>query len=138
MPNQQYGLIKKPIQRYPYIDLLFVPHKERDLIVSFPAFGPNTYTKNLESINQTYTDPRDELHISLRPATISESISVVAYGFGSYGEVDFKSVFKMLKEVAFDGPFTFQVYRNKESNEVEILKKSHMFINDVFNCANNE
>lgn len=49
------------------------------------------------------------------------------------GSVDFMSVFNSLREIQFSGPYSFQVYRNKDSNNVEVLRNSLMFINSIIN-----
>ena len=44
--TEEYGIIKTKT-KLPVKDLLRVPHKNRALIVGYPAFGPNTYSNNL-------------------------------------------------------------------------------------------
>jgi len=44
------------------------------------------------------------------------------------GCVDFKSVFETLFNVNFQGPISFQIYRNKYSDNIQILKESKKFI----------
>src|SRR3989344_4830719 len=73
----QYGLIKAT-PSLPIRDLLRVPHKEGVLVVSYPAFGPNCYSKNLKEIQRQYYHSKELPKISFRDSTTSESISVVA------------------------------------------------------------
>lgn len=78
MTETKYG-IKKAALSLPARDLLIVPHKNRDLGVSSPAFGPNTYNNNLAQMQETYSHLPQYPSISFREPTTSESISVVAY-----------------------------------------------------------
>lgn len=54
------------------------------------------------------------------------------------GSVDFLAVFSILNKINFDGPYTFQVYRNKKSNNIDILEKSIMFINNIISQVVND
>ena len=47
------------------------------------------------------------------------------------GSVKFFSVFKTLRDIKFSGPYSFQVYRNKHSNNMSLLKDSLTFINNI-------
>lgn len=47
------------------------------------------------------------------------------------GLVDFSKVFKILNEIKFSGPISFQAYRNKNSNNIELLNSYLMFINNI-------
>lgn len=47
------------------------------------------------------------------------------------GSVKFQDVFTALKDIKFNGPYSFQVYRNKESDNITLLRDSLMFINNV-------
>ena len=47
------------------------------------------------------------------------------------GDVNFYKVFESLSTIGFCGPITFQVYRNKNSDNISILKESMRFINDI-------
>lgn len=89
--DNEYGVIKQTKPQFPVKELLVVPHREdKNLTMSFPAFGPNNYKGNLESIGKTYTHPVTGEKINFKPATTSKSISAVAHGFGNQGEVDAK------------------------------------------------
>ena len=76
----KYG-ITKAAPSLPTIDLLRVPHKQEDLIVSYPAFGPNTYKNNIEQMSKNYSHSKELSKITFKPATTSESISAAAYDF---------------------------------------------------------
>ena len=80
MTKTQFGVVEAA-PSLPAKDLLRVPHKGGTLVVSYPAFGPSTYTDNLFAIGQRYFHSSQLLDISFRPATTAESISIVAYGF---------------------------------------------------------
>ncbi|MGH2575611.1 MAG: sugar phosphate isomerase/epimerase family protein, partial [Ignavibacteria bacterium] len=47
------------------------------------------------------------------------------------GSVKFLEVFTALKDIKFDGPYSFQVYRNKDSDNIVLLRESLMFINNI-------
>ena len=87
--ENKYG-ITKATPSLPAIDLLRVPHKGKTLIVGYPAFGPNSYKDNLESVSRKYFHSKEIPKISFRPATTSESISIASYKFGEGGEFDAK------------------------------------------------
>ena len=55
------------------------------------------------------------------------------------GDVNFYDVFQSLHSQNFNGPISFQVYRNKISDNFLVLKKSLNFINNIiFNVNNGE
>lgn len=81
MVESEYGVIKQEKPVFPVRELLIVPHRGGDLTVSYPAFGPNSYRANSQSIEETYSHPITGEQITFRPATTSESISAVAYDF---------------------------------------------------------
>ncbi|MDP2628385.1 MAG: hypothetical protein Q8P15_00620 [Nanoarchaeota archaeon] len=78
--ENQYG-ITKATPSLPAIDLLRVPHKGKTLLVGYPAFGPHTHRNNLETMSKEYSHSKELPKISFKPATTSESISVVTYDF---------------------------------------------------------
>lgn len=47
------------------------------------------------------------------------------------GDVQFYPIFKHLKEIGFDGNYSFQVYRNKDSDDVSLLRNNLKFINNI-------
>jgi len=47
------------------------------------------------------------------------------------GSVDFVKIFTILNEIKFSGPFSLQAYRDKNSNNIELLKNYFMFINNI-------
>jgi L-ribulose-5-phosphate 3-epimerase len=53
------------------------------------------------------------------------------------GDVNFHDVFHSLDLLNFNGPISFQVYRNKTSDNLFILKNSLNFINDLISDLNN-
>ena len=80
MEKVEYG-IKEATPSLPDRALLVVPHKDKVLTVSYPAFGPNTYSGNLAEMQKRYSHSEDLPNISFRELTTSESISAVAYKF---------------------------------------------------------
>jgi len=56
----------------------------------------------------------------------------------SQGDVKFLRVFQSLKLINFSGPITFQIYRNKDSNNISILKNSLTFINEIISKTIND
>ena len=47
------------------------------------------------------------------------------------GAVKFTTVFQCLHKINFSGPFSFQIYRNKQSNNMQILEDALIFIRNV-------
>ncbi len=47
------------------------------------------------------------------------------------GDVDFSKVFSILNEIDFSGYFSLQAYREKNFNNIELLKNYLMFINNI-------
>ena len=47
------------------------------------------------------------------------------------GSVDFLTVFSILNKINFSGPISFQAYRDKNSNNIELLQSYLMFINNI-------
>jgi len=80
MTKTKYG-IEKATSSLPARDLLRVLHRNRDFVVSSPAFGPNTYSNNLEEMSRDYSHSRNLPKISFKEPTTSESISAAAYKF---------------------------------------------------------
>lgn len=80
--TKNYGIIGVK-SNLPPRELLVVPHKERKLVVAFPAFGPNYFLDNLLEMQRNYAHPLTGGKISFRAPTTSESISVAAYEFAT-------------------------------------------------------
>ena len=78
--EQKYG-VRKATPAIPERDLLVVPHRGRELVVSHPAFGPDTYANNVAEMGKPYTHSAESPAISFREPTTSESISASAYEF---------------------------------------------------------
>ena len=47
------------------------------------------------------------------------------------GSVDFLTIFSILNKINFLGPISFQAYRDKNSNNIELLQSYLMFINNI-------
>lgn len=62
----------------------------RDLFQSrkivFSVFGPNSYIKNIEEMNQTYTHPKTGEKISFRVPTTQESIAIASHDFKNFAK----------------------------------------------------
>jgi len=54
------------------------------------------------------------------------------------GDVKFQRVFKILNNIQFEGPYCFQIYRNNKSNNLQVLKESRKFINNIMSKINHE
>lgn len=83
--------IRKAEQRnlLPEIDLLpLIQHGGKQLNVA--VFGPNSYGSNIAEMQKSYFHSGQFPNISFRPAPTSESVSVVAHGFGKKGSFDAK------------------------------------------------
>lgn len=77
---EEYGLVEiQPRTEFPLRELLRVPHKDRALIVGFPAFGPNYFSNNVAKMRESYSHPVTGERISFVEPTTSETISVVDY-----------------------------------------------------------
>lgn len=53
------------------------------------------------------------------------------------GNVNFQDVFKNLKLINFDGNYSFQIFRDKNTDNIKLLKDSVIFINNMINCDYN-
>ncbi|MFA4887850.1 MAG: hypothetical protein WC595_06590 [Candidatus Nanoarchaeia archaeon] len=73
-------------------ELLRVPHKNKVLNVSYPAFGPDTYEKNLENIQKHYFHSEELPNIYFTEPTTSESLSVAVYNFQNPKDIAFPRV----------------------------------------------
>jgi len=81
MTETQYGIIEGKQPEFLVRKLLRVPHKNKDLIVAYPAFGPNYFSKNVEEMQKPYSHPITGERIYFREPTTSESISAASYDF---------------------------------------------------------
>lgn len=82
----KYGIITAKRPEFEPRDLLVVPHKDGELIVSHPAFGSNCFANNVLEMEEEWSHPRTWKEISFRKPTTSESISAIAYNFGNLGK----------------------------------------------------
>ena len=55
-----------------------------------------------------------------------------------HGDVKFFNVFQSLKLINFNGPLTFQIYRDKNSNDISILENGLIFINEIISKVTND
>ena len=54
------------------------------------------------------------------------------------GDVKFLEIFQSLDNINFDGPISFQIYRNKDSDNISLLKNSLTFINEIISKSIND
>ena len=80
MAETEYGIRKSQVC-LPTRNLLVVPHRGKELIVSHPVFAPNTFDGNVAEMQRTYTHSQDIPQITFREPTTSQSISAVTYHF---------------------------------------------------------
>jgi L-ribulose-5-phosphate 3-epimerase len=86
---------------------------------------------NSASLGFDCTEVLDKIHPFLGSVHIKDRLingSTVPLGEGS---VDFLTIFRILNKIKFSGPISFQAYRDKNSNNIELLKKYLMFINNI-------
>ncbi|MDO8460775.1 MAG: hypothetical protein Q7S74_06725 [Nanoarchaeota archaeon] len=81
MVETNYGIIKHEEPQLPVISLLRVPHRNGELIVSYPAFGPNSYRNNIKQMQNEYFHSQTLSKITFKEPTTPESISAAAYDF---------------------------------------------------------
>jgi hypothetical protein len=81
MKKAQYGIISAKQPKFPAKGLLIVPHKNRNLTVSYPAFGSDYFKSNIAEMQKLYSHPQTGERILFREPTTSESISAAAYDF---------------------------------------------------------
>lgn len=79
--ERKYGIVKQVKSEFPVRELLLVPHKDGDLILSYPAFGPDYFRRNIAEMKKFYSHPETGEKISFRQPTTFESISAAAYNF---------------------------------------------------------
>src|SRR3989344_8633026 len=83
MENTEYGIMEvEKRSSLPETKLLRVPHKTGNLVVRYPAFGPDSYKNNLAKMGERYFHSAEISDISFRSATTSEAVSASAYKFG--------------------------------------------------------
>lgn len=54
------------------------------------------------------------------------------------GNVNFNKVFESLNRINFCGPISFQIYRNRDSDDISLLKNSLTFINEIISKSVND
>jgi len=69
--------INEPKTEFPVRKLL----KQGDVVVGYPAFGPNWYSNNLQEMQTSYSHPLTGEKITFREPTTRESIVAAAYNF---------------------------------------------------------
>lgn len=69
--------INEPKTEFPVRRLL----KQGDVVVGYPAFGPNWYSNNLQEMQKSYSHPLTGEKITFREPTTRESIVAAAYNF---------------------------------------------------------
>lgn len=123
----KYGVIKAtPV--FLVRDLLKVHHKDRELIVGYPAFGPNTYSENLTQMQSRYCHSEEQLDIRFREPTISQSVSVCVYEFGKRTKPEESDFFQLGKIIRTSEGFFANPPRNSNGKPIvdEKLLKSNL------------
>jgi L-ribulose-5-phosphate 3-epimerase len=54
------------------------------------------------------------------------------------GDVHFLEIFKSLNKINFNGPISFQIYRDKHSDNISVLKNNLTFINEIISKSVND
>jgi len=54
------------------------------------------------------------------------------------GDVKFQQIFSSLNEINFNGPISFQIYRNSDADNILLLKSSLTFINEIISKLVND
>ena len=54
------------------------------------------------------------------------------------GNVNFYKVFESLYTINFHGPISFQIYRNRGSDNISLLKNNLTFINEIISKSVND
>ncbi len=86
---------------------------------------------NSASLGFDCTEVLNKIHPFLGSVHIKDRLKnggTVPLGDGS---VDFLTIFSILNKIKFSGPISFQAYRDKNSNNIELLKRYLMFINNI-------
>jgi L-ribulose-5-phosphate 3-epimerase len=86
---------------------------------------------NSASLGLDCTEVLNKIHPFLGSVHIKDRLKnggTVPLGEGS---VDFLTIFSILNKIKFSGPISFQAYRDKNSNNIELLKNYLMFINNI-------
>ena len=116
--ENEYGIIKAT-PSLPVIDLFRVPHEGKTLVVAHPAFGSNTYRNNLGAMSKEYYHSKELPKISFRPATTSESISIVSYDF----ETSKKEIFDpRWLQTSYVVRTQYGVFVNTQETDESVLK----------------
>jgi len=109
------------------------PNDELDFISKLD----NSQTKicfdmgNSASLGFDCTEVLNKIHPFLGSVHIKDRLingGTVPLGEGS---VDFVTIFTILNKIKFSGPISFQAYRDKNSNNITLLKNYLMFINNI-------
>ena len=78
--TSKYGVTEaKPT--LPARGLLRAPHEGKVLVAGFPAFGPDTYERNLAKMQGGYSHSEALPEVTFREPTTAESISLASFNF---------------------------------------------------------
>ncbi len=139
-----YG-IAKATPSLPAINLLKIPHKDGDLIVSFPAFGPNTFSANITEMQGDYSHSKELPKISFKEPTTSKSISAAVYDFENLAKPQiFDPRWLQLGRIVRTSEGVFvNPPKDEQGNSIinEKILKSYLNktkkINNIYICKNN-
>jgi hypothetical protein len=87
MIRQIYGLRQAKQLSFPLRDLIVVPHKKGDLVLAYPAFGPNSYSNNVAEMQKLYVHSEQIPIVQFRPATTAEHLSIVCLDVKAHPEL---------------------------------------------------
>ena len=71
----------------------------------------------------------DICQVHIKDRTVNPMETVVP----GKGDTDFKSIFKKLKSINYDGLYTLQTTREEDGNEIETIKKHKEIIKEFYN-----
>jgi len=123
-----------------HLETSLTPEKEKEIIkeinhkkilVCFDMGNSASYGYDPQNVIRIINDYIGSVHIKDR---ILNGTSVPL----GKGNVDFLEVFRTLRNIDFQGPISFQVYRNNNSDNIMILKNSLEFISNIINDVYNE
>ena len=104
--------------------LLIVTGNNEKLKICFDMGNSASYDHDPESTLKKISNYLGSVHIKDRKLN-GRSVPL------GKGRVDFNNVFSSLDKMNFNGPVSYQVHRNKNSDNVSVLKHSITFINNI-------
>lgn len=107
--------------------------KLKDLLEISPTLGVTYDTGNITSCGFSHENYIKELKDRIKQVHIKDrTINPVETVPPTRGRTDFNLIFKKLKEINFDGPYTLQTAREKTGNELETIQKHATIIRNLY------